>query len=81
MEVLLPGRDVARICRKEVAQCVNRGLISCGRVRLQNGAEGHAEGTTCGDSETCQRFEARKAAEAVAEGCAEGLKGFLRPWD
>ena len=31
-------------------------------------AEGHAEGTTSSDSETWQRFEARKAAEAVAEG-------------
>ena len=30
-------------------------------------AEGHAEGTTCGDSETCQRFE----------GCAEGVFSSL----
>ena len=37
-------------------------------------AEGHAEGTTCSDSETCQRLEARKAAEAVAEGlCGRGF--------
>ena len=37
-------------------------------------AEGRAEGTTCSDSETCQRFEARKAAEAVAEGwCGRGF--------
>ena len=42
-------------------------------------AEGHTEGTTCRDSETCQRFEARKAAEAVAEGLRG--RGFLRPWD
>ena len=42
-------------------------------------AEGHAEGTTCGNSETCQRFEARKAAEAVAEGLRG--RGFVRPWD
>ena len=37
-------------------------------------AEGRAEGTTCSDSETCQRLEARKAAEAVAEGlCGRGF--------
>ena len=37
-------------------------------------AEGHAEGKQCSDSETCQRFEARKATEAVAEGwCGRGF--------
>ena len=34
-------------------------------------AEGHAQGTTCSDSETCQCVEAQKAAEAVAEGLCE----------
>ena len=37
-------------------------------------AGAHAEGTTFSDSETCQRFEVRKAAEAVAEGlCGRGF--------
>lgn len=39
-------------------------------------AERSAEGTTCSDSETCQRFEARKAVAAVAGGrstCAQGV--------
>ena len=37
-------------------------------------AKRSAEGTACSDSETCQRFEARKAAEALAEGwCGRGF--------
>ena len=42
-------------------------------------AEGRAQGTTCNDSDTCRRFEARKAAEAVAEGLCG--RGVLHPWD
>ena len=38
-------------------------------------AEGHAQGTTCNDSDTCRRFE----AEAVAEGLCG--RGVLHPWD
>ena len=46
---------------------LRKGLLA------KRSVEGHTEGTTCSDSETCRRFEARKA-EAVAEGlCGRGF--------
>ena len=58
------------VIRQEGFMLLRKGSLAKGS------AEGHAEGTTCSDSETCQRLEARKAG---SRGGRVVRKGFLRP--
>ena len=65
---MLPALPKVRVIRREGFIGLRKGSLA------KRCPKGHAEGTTCSDSETCQRFEARKSAEAVAEGlCGSGF--------